>query len=213
MKIRKVLFAAVVVFIFAACDGYTDLSARTFDSSLWGTWETNTPPEYLEGYKGGIVITRDTITITGYEGYIGYAADEATRPFRGVTRGGALPCYSEKTASHDYPDYEGTLFIKDAGVWQTGVAYSFYRTGSGSSSYRYFVRFAFGGRAETLRKTGEAGTGRRATFHVQKTSLSSASNYAPKTTEILSATTLKVTGDAYYSDDGWTQAGVRPTKP
>jgi hypothetical protein len=154
MKSGNILFAAVIVFIFASCGDYTDSNFQTFDSNLRGTWKTNTPPEYLEGYNGSVVITRDTITITGYEGYIGYAADEATRPFRGVTRGGALPGYSEKTAGLEYPDHEGTLFIKDAGVWQTGVAYSFYRTGSSSSSYQYFMRFSFGGRDEMLRKTG-----------------------------------------------------------
>jgi hypothetical protein len=150
------VFAALLAASAAACNGDTDGSGyQSFDSDMRGTWATNTPPDYLAGYSGGIVITRDTITITGYEGTIGFGADEATRPFRGFTRGGALPGYPEKTASHDYPDHEGTLFIKDAGVWQTGIGYSFYRAGSGSSSYQYFLRFSFGGREETLRKTGQ----------------------------------------------------------
>jgi hypothetical protein len=65
----------------------------------------------------------------------------------------SIPQFSESLVKLTHPVYfhissiEGTLFIKDAGVWQTGIGYSL--------SYQYFLRFSFGGRDETLRKTGQ----------------------------------------------------------
>jgi hypothetical protein len=156
MKNKKfAVLAGAALLVLAACDGtYTGNSAtRFFESAMRGTWETNTPPEFQPGYNGTLVIARDTVTITGYEGYI-YGANEAARPFSGFTKGAALPGYPEKTATLDTPpDHTGLLHVKDAGVWQPGIAYSFYHTGS--YPYQYFLRLTFGGREETLRKASE----------------------------------------------------------
>jgi hypothetical protein len=106
-KLFGLLSAALLpIAVTPACGGDGGSEYKSFDSSLPGAWETNTPPDYLDGYKDSVVITRDTITITGYEVFIGYGASETTRPFRGVTHGGALPGYSEKTVIHDYPDHD-----------------------------------------------------------------------------------------------------------
>jgi hypothetical protein len=45
-----------------------DSNARNFDSSLRGNLGNQTGPEYFEGYSRNIVITHDTIPITGYGG-------------------------------------------------------------------------------------------------------------------------------------------------
>jgi hypothetical protein len=127
------------VLVLAGCDGeFTDGDGGYFDSKLRGTWETLNPADY--DYSGTLVIGRDTVTITGYEQTY-YALKESERPFKGITKDVSRKGYSEdgKIYINDFGGKEGIPYEYDAGV---------------SPGYTKLLRFTFGGRDETLRKTG-----------------------------------------------------------
>jgi hypothetical protein len=126
--------------VFAACEVAPD--GGFFEMKLRGTWETHNPGPY--DYSGTLAIDRDTITITGYDqpAYYPYPLKESERPFKGITKKAAREGYAE----------DGKIYINDFG-WQEGIAYD-YDAGV-YPAYTKLLRFTFGGRTETLRKTGE----------------------------------------------------------
>ncbi|MDR0638777.1 MAG: hypothetical protein LBG27_07755 [Spirochaetaceae bacterium] len=134
----------VFALVFAGCEGDSPDDGGFFEAKLRGTWETHDPDELREGYNGKVVINWDTITITGYTGYIGWATDESTRPFKDITKGVSRKGYAE----------DGKIYINDFG-WKEGIPYE-YDAGAYPDCPK-LLRFTFGGRPETLRKTGEQG--------------------------------------------------------
>ena len=115
---------------------------KSFDYGLQGTWETNDTNEY---YSGKLVISSNTITISGYIPNPVYERTNGTghRPFRDFTMNAPLEGYTE----------EGKIFIKDVGIIQKGLSYTYWEVYS-QADYKqiYFLSFNFGGRVETLRK-------------------------------------------------------------
>jgi hypothetical protein len=139
---RAALLSALLV--LAACEGAAGngTGGGSFEAKLRGTWETHNPGPY--DYSGTLAIDRDTITITGYDqpAYYPSPLKESERPFKGITKKAARKGYSE----------EGKIYINDFG-WQEGIAYD-YDAGV-YPAYTKLLRFTFGGRTETLLKTGE----------------------------------------------------------
>jgi len=110
---------------------------KFFDYDLQGTWVSNDPGKY----SGKLVITYNTITITGYgESQTSIWGNDTERPFRDFTKRAALLGYSEN----------GHIFIKDGGLFQEGIPYTLYSDNYSLS--RQFLRFSFGGRQERLEK-------------------------------------------------------------
>ena len=130
------------LFIFS-CEwkhGLSDYKSFVYD--LQGTWETNETSEY---YSGKLVISSNTITISGYTPNELYEIINGTshRPFKDFTKNAPLEGYTE----------EEKIFIKDAGIIQEGIPYTYWEVSSQPDYKRIqFLRFDFGGRAETLRK-------------------------------------------------------------
>jgi hypothetical protein len=136
-RVMPVLFAVMVA--AAGCDGNGLGSSDYFEAKLRGTWKTLNPAP--NGYSGTLAIGWDTVTITGYD-QMYYSLYEPQRPFKGITKGVSRKGYSEN----------GKIYINDFG-WKEGIAYE-YDTGA-SPDYTKLLRFTFGGRTETLLKTGE----------------------------------------------------------
>jgi hypothetical protein len=138
MKIaKKWVFGVLAVALFAACDGtYTDY--KTVDSKLRGTWESTNPDEY----SGTLVISFDTITITGYSESQTpppwNGGDDSKRPFRDFAKGAPYSCYTD----------DGKLFIKKTDGNEQNFPYIYYPSGS-----EKYLRFTFGGRDEALKRT------------------------------------------------------------
>ncbi|MDR0639076.1 MAG: hypothetical protein LBG27_09310 [Spirochaetaceae bacterium] len=103
-----------------------------------GTWITNAPEGY--DYSGTLVIDRNTITITGYEADYWFPNDPR-RPFKDSTKGVSLKGCSES----------GKIYINDFG-WKEGIPCEY--TEGASPDYTKLLRFRFGDRYETLRRTG-----------------------------------------------------------
>jgi hypothetical protein len=130
---------AVAMIVAAGCDGDGLEEDGTFEVKLRGTWETLNPGS--NDYRGTLAISRDTITITGYDQPAYFPLKESERPFKGITEGVVRKGYSA----------DGKIYINDFG-W-AGIAYG-YEAGE-YPDYTKLLRFTFGGRPETLRKTGE----------------------------------------------------------
>jgi hypothetical protein len=114
---------ALVLLIFSGCD-WDDIEVESFDYDLQRTWVSTRTPGYSPVWpfeleeRGQLVITYDTITITG-----------SVKPFNaGYTKGIALEGYSEETSS-DGDTERGTLFIKDKGT-EKDVPYLLWRNGA-----------------------------------------------------------------------------------
>jgi len=147
-RLAAVLLPALCSLLFFSCDdshgifNYNSRDYKSFDYDLQGTWETNSTSEY----SGTLVISYNTITISGYTPNQGYEWTNGTerRPFKDFTKNAPLEGYSE----------DGKIFIKDAGVIQEGIPYTPYSGAYSSydSKQPQFLRFNFGGRQETLRK-------------------------------------------------------------
>jgi hypothetical protein len=138
MPIALTLCATALCAAFTACNMDSDNSG-TFASVLRGTWTTNLPEAY--DYSGTLVISRDTITITGYESNY-WNPDDPQRPFKDITKGVARSGYSE----------DGKIYIDDFGLKEFAYEYD-----SGvSPAYTKLLRFNFDGRNETLIKSDEA---------------------------------------------------------
>jgi hypothetical protein len=132
---QKWLFAlpAALAMLFVSCD--INGLYKTIDYKLHGTWEsTNVDP-----YSGKLVIDSDTITIIGYEEWqTPWYGDDARHPFKNFAKNAPLPCYSK----------DEKLFIMTVeGEKIVSYLYS-------SSDQGKFLFFAFGGRDEALKRTG-----------------------------------------------------------
>jgi hypothetical protein len=131
------VLALLAAALLAGCDGWvSDDDGGYFEAKLRGTWKTHNPA--ANGYRGTLVIGRDTITISGYDQAY-YGLKESERPFKGITKDVSRKGYSE----------DGKLYINDFG-WNEGIPYT-YDAGI-SPDYTNLVRFTFGGRAETLKR-------------------------------------------------------------
>jgi hypothetical protein len=129
----------ITALIPAGCDGDGFDGGGYFEAKLRGRWETHNPAPY--DYSGTLVIGRDTVTISGYD-QKSYLPNDPQRPFKGITKDISRKGYSEG----------GKIYINDFG-WKEGIAYE-YDAGM-RPYYTKLLRFTFGGRDETLRKTGE----------------------------------------------------------
>jgi len=139
--VAVLLLTLCSLFIFS-CDWESKPSDnRIFANDLQGTWETNG----VSDYSGKLVIGNNAITISGYVPNTSYEPTNGTshRPFRDFTKDTPLEGYSE----------EGKIFIKDAGIIQEGIPYTYWDDYP-SPDYKQvqFLRLNFGGRVETLRK-------------------------------------------------------------
>jgi hypothetical protein len=115
---------------------------KSFTYNLQGTWKSNETSEY----SGTLEINGNTIKISGYAANSQYEWLNGTdnRPFKDFTKNLQLEGYSE----------EGKIFIKDAGVIQEGIPYTYWESTPQEPDFIKvpFLRFRFGGRDETLRK-------------------------------------------------------------
>jgi len=141
IRLITVFLLALCSLFISSCDGnYGSSDYKSFAYDLQGTWETNDTGDY---YSGTLVIDYNTITISGYTPNQGYEWANGTghRPFKDFTKNAPLEGYTE----------EGKIFIKDIGIIQEGIPYTYWHT---QQDYRqiYFLSFNFGGRVETLRK-------------------------------------------------------------
>jgi len=136
-----VFLLALCSLLFFSCDGNGSAGSHSykgFDYNLQGTWASNETSEY----SGTLVINFNSITISGYASnpeYEKWPNRTNHRPFKDFIKDVPLEGYSE----------EGKIFIKDAGVIQEGLPYTYW-----DEDYKQieFLRFDFGGRKETLRK-------------------------------------------------------------
>jgi hypothetical protein len=120
---------------------YNKPDNKTFANDLRGTWETNS----ISDYSGTLVIGSNNITISGYAPNTSYELTYGTsrRPFRDFTKNVSLEGYTE----------EGKIFIKDAGIIQEGIPYTYWDGyHQPDNELVQFIRFDFGGRVETLQK-------------------------------------------------------------
>jgi hypothetical protein len=101
---KSIGIIALIIILFSGCDIDESL-LENFDSDLRGTWVSTRTFEWWETVETGkLVITYDTITITGY-----------VLPLNsGYIKNTELDGYSEETSS-DGNTAKGTLFIKDIG--------------------------------------------------------------------------------------------------
>jgi hypothetical protein len=127
--------ALALALALAGCD-VTIGSGNGVPSDLRGTWEcVEAATEYVPGSgwqtrKGKLVITYDSVTISGPVSHLG-----------GYTQGIALEARAE----------EGLLYIKDRGSWQSGVPFTAW---TAADSTR-MLTFTGGGVAdETLKRVG-----------------------------------------------------------
>jgi len=144
---RTKQFAAVLfltlcsLFIFSCNWENKPSDYKSFAYDLQGTWETHSISEY----SGTLVISRNTITISGYAPNTFYEWSNGTshRPFRDFLKDTLLEGYAE----------EEKIYISDAGTIQAGIPYTYWEGPLNSDYTRdQFLRFDFGGRVETLRK-------------------------------------------------------------
>ena len=136
------IFIVFAVFLLYSC-GESDPDRpdrQSFDWDLRGTWVSNDPSVY----DGELVIDYNSIIIWDYlESQTPENGDDTRRPFRDFTRGAQLTGFSQNDS----------IFIRDAGVWQKGIPYTYYHT----EGYPriYFLRLTFGDRIEILRKVAD----------------------------------------------------------
>jgi hypothetical protein len=113
----------------AACDPEERNSSATsqlFNYDLRGTWISDSPK--YTGYDGKLEIDYSYITISGYQGYIGFYP-ESTRPFTGLSNG-PLRGYSVKTGSVEgYTGHKGTININDPIMGEITIIYTYWETG------------------------------------------------------------------------------------
>jgi len=144
-QLAAVFLLVLCSLLFFSCDGNGNTGRRDYKSftyDLQGTWETHDSDEY---YSGTLVISSNTITISGYarDDLYEFINGTSHRPFKDFTKNLPLEGYSE----------EGKIFIKDAGIIQEGLPYIYWEVYS-QTDYKMIqlLRFDFGGRPETLRK-------------------------------------------------------------
>jgi len=135
------VFTLCSLFVFSCDWKYELFDYKIFAYDLQGVWETNGNSDY----SGTLVIGGNTITIGGYAPNTVYELTNGTghRPFRDFTKDTPLEGYTE----------EGKIVIKDAGIIQEGIPYTYWDDYP-PPDYKWvqFLRFNFGGRVETLQK-------------------------------------------------------------
>jgi hypothetical protein len=143
-KLAAAFLLALCSLFFFSCDGNGSAGGSNYKSvayDLRGTWVSNETGEY----SGTLVISGNTITIGGYDPNTLYEWTNGTgcRPFKDFTKNVPLEGYTE----------EGKIFIKDVGIVQEGLPYTYWDAYSPDDYKRiYLLTFNFGGRNETLRK-------------------------------------------------------------
>jgi len=112
------LFIALFSLSLVSCDtDYTsDDDYKNVEYGLRGTWECTNSGFWPEGQtatseKGKLVFDLNTVTITGPIAHL-----------QGFTRSTVLEAYTQ----------EGSLYIKDRGVWQSPIAYIRWESGGSS---------------------------------------------------------------------------------
>jgi len=126
--------ALLAAFFITSCNGEPS-KVKSFDYRLQGKWESNvTTP-----YSGALVITYDSITITGYNQTPEHG-NENERPFKQFYKGQPLKGYSE----------DGKLYIENGGI--TEVISYIYSESNPPPSYNLVpkLQFTFGGRLENM---------------------------------------------------------------
>jgi len=146
IRLTAVFLLAFCSLFISSCDGNGNnwkngsSNFKSFTYNLQGTWKTNEPSDI---YSGTLVIDYNTIIISGYvrDELHELINGEDRRPFKDFTKNVALEGYSE----------EEKIFIKDIGVIQEGIPYTYWYTQPDNKQID-FLSFNFGGRVETLRK-------------------------------------------------------------
>jgi hypothetical protein len=148
---KRFILLILACFCFPAltgCDGITSTSSyNKFNYDLQGTWTTADSAVYY----GTLEIEYNTIKISGYgeeQTLWSTTGNDNERPFREFTKDTFLESYSEESKS-TYDLKEGKIFIKNAGDWNEGIPYTYFRENSGRDE---FLRFNFNGRRQELRK-------------------------------------------------------------
>ena len=134
----RVIFALLSIFLVTACGDTEPSNRKRFEYNLQGTWFSSDPTVY----DGGLIIDYNKIIILGYEEVqTPPNGNDVRRPFREFTKDVPLSGYAEND----------TIFIQNAGVWHE-IPYRYYTENYGNDR---FLRFTFGDRTETLRRSME----------------------------------------------------------
>jgi len=143
MKIDKLILIIAFCYLpFISCGGggYTPSgNYKYIEYDLRGVWESNIDSFWPEGQtvttaKGKLVFDLNTVTITGPIAHL-----------QGFTRSTALEAYTE----------EGSLYIKDKGVWQSPIAYIRWESGGSYPKDKMLTLQGGGATDETLKRIGD----------------------------------------------------------
>ena len=142
-------FFIFLVLCLCSCDTHGSSQTSTYKSfayELRGTWETN---DSTAPYSGTLKIDSDSITISGYgEGQTKQPpegdGDDSKRPFKGFNLGAPMRGYSQDNKIYfEYPTGK-----------QNEFPYTYSELGDYPNKQK-FLDFTFGGRTETLKRTGD----------------------------------------------------------
>ena len=136
------LFFILLSITFLSCEWEGGTPGNRFAYDLQGTWVTHDPGSM---YTGGLEISYDRITITGFSETQtpDWWGNDDERPFKDFIKGVSLRGYSE----------EGHIYIEHMGIFQAGIPYVYWSTGSSWDINRTeLLTFTFDGREQTLRK-------------------------------------------------------------
>ena len=152
MKFFTLIAAFTLAFLLSACDWeWENVATDSFVYELRGIWVSNDPSVY----SGVLEIDYNRITISGYgENQTPKpGGDDTRRPFGDYIKGIALKGNSEEEVKTN-GNIRGQIFIKDAGILQEGISYTYWYDNPPPDYKRiHLLRFTFGGRQETLQRT------------------------------------------------------------
>jgi len=143
-KFFAIYIVLLTALFFSFCDTHGSSQTSTYKSfayELRGMWESNNSGSY---YNGTLKIDSDSITIGNYaetQKPTDGAANEL--PFRDIPKDRPLKGYSQ----------DNKIYIE----FPTGVQkeYTYSLTDSGNYPNNKLLSFDFGGRTETLKRTGD----------------------------------------------------------
>ena len=151
------LFALCAVLAFAfsitACV-WENSNHERFASHLQGTWVSH---EQHDIYSGTLVITFNSITITGFypsqtpPAGCPYLGNDFYRPFRDFTKNTALRGYSEE-GQRVGMSIVGHIFIWDIGTLQAPLFYTYWWNGVPFAGREHFLSFTFNNKTHTFRR-------------------------------------------------------------